>query len=93
MPVASSLLNPNNKEKFEAEIKAEYEMMRQRHLSKQVIKDYLTIEDARKNKLQLDWENYTPPKPTFLGVKVFDNYDLNKLRAYLDWTPFFSTWE
>ena len=93
VPVASSLLNPNNKEKFEAEIKAEYEMMRQRHLSKQVIKDYLTIEDARKNKLQLDWENYTPPKPTFLGVKVFDNYDLNKLRAYLDWTPFFSTWE
>lgn len=93
VPVASSLLNPNNKEKFEAEIKAEYEMMRQRHLSKQVIKDYLTIEDARKNKLQLDWENYTPPKPTFLGVKVFDNYDLNELRAYLDWTPFFSTWE
>ncbi len=93
VPVASSLLNPANKEKFEAEIKAEYEMMRQRHLSKQVIKDYLTIEDARKNKLQLDWENYTPPKPTFLGVKVFDNYDLNELRAYLDWTPLFSTWE
>ena len=93
VPVASSLLNPTNKEKFEAEIRAEYEMMRERHKSKQVIKDYLKIEDARKNKVKLDWENYTPPTPTFIGVKVFDNYDLAELREYLDWTPFFSTWE
>ena len=93
VPVASSLLNPANKEKFEAEIRAEYEMMRERHKSKQVIKDYLKIEDARKNKVKLDWENYTPPTPTFVGVKVFDNYDLAELREYLDWTPFFSTWE
>lgn len=93
VPVASSLLNPNNKEKFEAEIRAEYEVMRQRHLGKQVIKDYLTIEEARKNKLQLDWTTYNPPKPTFLGTKVFDNYDLSEIRKYIDWTPFFSTWE
>jgi 5-methyltetrahydrofolate--homocysteine methyltransferase len=93
VPVASSLLNPENKEKFEADIRAEYEMMRQRHLSKQVIKDYISIEAARKNKWQLDWDNYTPPKPSFIGVKVFKDYDLSELRAYLDWTPFFSTWE
>ncbi|MFN8282712.1 MAG: methionine synthase [Chitinophagales bacterium] len=93
VPVASSLLNPTNKEKFEAEIRAEYEVMRQRHLGKQVVKDYLTIEDARKNKLQLDWTNYTPPTPTFIGTKVFDDYDLSELRKYIDWTPFFSTWE
>ena len=89
----SSLLNPENKIKFEADIRAEYEMMRQRHLSKQVIKDYLSIEDARKNKLQLDWENYTPQKPAFVGIKVFKDYDLSELRSYIDWTPFFSTWE
>ncbi|MEZ5025621.1 MAG: methionine synthase [Chitinophagales bacterium] len=93
VPVASSLLNPENKIKFEADIRAEYEMMRQRHLSKQVIKDYLSIEDARKNKLQLDWENYTPQKPAFVGIKVFKDYDLSELRSYIDWTPFFSTWE
>ncbi|MFN8295509.1 MAG: methionine synthase [Chitinophagales bacterium] len=93
VPVASSLLNPSNKKKFEEEIRAEYEVMRQRHLGKQVVKDYLSIEDARKNKLQLDWTNYTPPTPAFIGTKVFDNYDLSELRKYIDWTPFFSTWE
>ncbi|HNE49905.1 MAG TPA: methionine synthase [Chitinophagales bacterium] len=93
VPVASSLLNPENKEKFEGEIRAEYEMMRQRHKGKQVIKDYLTINAARANKLQLDWQNYNPPKPNFVGTKVFDNYDLAELRSYIDWTPFFSTWE
>lgn len=93
VPVVSSLLNPENKIKFVADIKAEYEVMRQRHQSKQVIKDYLKIEDARKNKLKLDWANYTPPTPSFLGTKVFDDYDLSELRKYIDWTPFFSTWE
>lgn len=93
VPVASSLLNPSNKKKFEEDIRAEYEMMRQRHKGKQVIKDYLNIEAARANKLQLNWKNYNPPKPSFIGVRVFDNYDLSELRPYIDWTPFFSTWE
>lgn len=93
VPVASSLLNPTSKLQFEAEIKAEYEQMRQRHLGKQVIKDYLSIEDARKNKLKLDWEHYNPPHPSFLGTKVFDDYPISELREYIDWTPFFSTWE
>ena len=51
-------------------------MMRQRQKAKQVIKDYLNINAARANKLQLDWQNYNPPKPNFVGTKVFDNYDL-----------------
>jgi 5-methyltetrahydrofolate--homocysteine methyltransferase len=93
VPVASSLLNPENKIKFVADIKAEYEVMRVRHQGKQIAKDYLSIEDARKNKLQLDFTNYTPPKPSFLGTKVFEDYDLAELRKYIDWTPFFSTWE
>ncbi|HOU46698.1 MAG TPA: methionine synthase [Chitinophagales bacterium] len=93
VPVASSLLNPINKIKLQEEIKAEYEMMRQRHKGKQVIKDYLTINTARENKLKLEWQSYNPPKPSFIGVRVFDNYDLSELRPYIDWTPFFSTWE
>ena len=93
VPVASSLLNPENKIKFVADIKAEYEVMRVRHQGKQIAKDYLSIDDARKNKLQLDFTYYTPPKPAFLGTKVFEDYDLAELRKYIDWTPFFSTWE
>jgi 5-methyltetrahydrofolate--homocysteine methyltransferase len=93
VPVASSLLNPSTKIKFVADIKAEYEVMRVRHQGKQIAKDYLPLEEARKNKLQLDFSNYTPPKPTFLGTKVFEDYDLAELRKYIDWTPFFSTWE
>ncbi len=93
VPVASSLLNKDNRNKFIADIKSEYEMMRERHQGKQVIKDYISLEDARKNKLQLDWNHYNPPKPAFTGTKVFEDYDLSELRQYIDWTPFFSTWE
>ena len=93
VPVVSSLLNAENKIKFTADIRDEYEVMRKRHQGKQIAKDYLSIEDARKNKLQLDFTNYTPPKPAFLGTKVFEDYDLAELRKYIDWTPFFSTWE
>jgi len=93
VPVVSSLLNPESKIKFVEDLRAEYEAMRVRHQGKQITKDYLTIEEARKNKLQLDWSIYNPPKPAFLGTKVFEDYDLAELRKYIDWTPFFSTWE
>ncbi len=93
VPVASSLLNKESRITFEADIRTEYEMMRKRHQGKQIAKDYISIEEARKNKLNLDFSNYTPPKPTFLGTKVFEDYDLAELRKYIDWTPFFSTWE
>jgi 5-methyltetrahydrofolate--homocysteine methyltransferase len=93
VPVVSSLLNPESKIKFVEDLRAEYEAMRVRHQGKQITKDYLTIEEARKNKLQLDWSTYNPPKPAFLGTKVFEDYDLAELRKYIDWTPFFSTWE
>jgi 5-methyltetrahydrofolate--homocysteine methyltransferase len=93
VPVASSLLNKDLREQFEKDVTAEYEMMRKRHQGKQVAKDYISIDEARRNKLQLDWANYNPPKPSFTGIKVFEEYDLSELRKYIDWTPFFSTWE
>src|SRR6185437_16079922 len=49
--------------------------------------------DARTNRLKLDWTGYTPPKPTFLGTRVFRAYDLAELARYIDWTPFFHAWE
>ncbi|MFN8261082.1 MAG: methionine synthase [Chitinophagales bacterium] len=93
VPVVSSLLGKDSRVQFEADIRAEYEMMRQRHQGKQVTKDYISLGEARKNSLKLDWSAYNPPKPSFLGTKVFDDYDLNNIRPYIDWTPFFSTWE
>lgn len=93
VPVASILLSAVQRPKFEAEIRAEYEMMRERHKGKQVIKNYISIKEARENRLKLDWKSYNPPKPIFLGTKVFKDYNLNDLRPYIDWTPFFSTWE
>ncbi len=56
-------------------------------------KEKISIEQARANALQLDWENYSIPEPSFKGTKVFEAYDLNILRKYIDWTPFFRTWQ
>lgn len=91
--VASSLISEHLREDFSKKIRAEYDEMRERHKGKKVTKSYLTIEDARKNAIQLDWENYTPPVPKKLGVHVLENYDLEELAKYIDWTPFFNTWE
>lgn len=91
--VASSLINTDTKEIFVEKIKAEYTAIRETHFKKNNEKDFLTLEEARKNKLVLDFNNYTPQKPKLKGIAVFDNVDLNILRNYIDWTPFFITWE
>lgn len=91
--VVSNLLNKESKEIFIEEIKKEYERLRENHFKKQIDKDYLTIEQARKNKLVLDWNNYNIKPPSKLGITVFKNYSLNNIRSYIDWTPFFQTWE
>lgn len=91
--VASSLININLKEEFAQKIRSEYHEMRERHKGKKVTKSYLTLEEARKNAIQLDWESYTPFVPKKLGVEVLNNYDLKELAQYIDWTPFFNTWE
>ena len=93
--VASSLLSKEGtvKQDFIKGIKAEYEQVRVLRGNRKSAKKYLTINQARKNKTPIDWANYTPPKPDFLGLKTFDNYDLAELRPYIDWTPFFQSWE
>lgn len=93
VPIATQLMNKEDAIKLVEETRAEYTEMRDRHNKKKVIKTYIPIEDARKNKTQIDWANYTPKKPSFLGTKVFKDYDLNDLRNYIDWTPFFQAWE
>ncbi len=91
--VAGSLLSKEQKPEFLAGIKAEYVKLKESFDNKKVVKNYLTYENAAANKVSINWENFTPVKPTFTGTKVFDNYDLNILRKYIDWKPFFIAWE
>ncbi|MBL4871673.1 MAG: methionine synthase [Robiginitomaculum sp.] len=90
--VVSTLLG-EKKDEFTQDIRAQYVKSREAHLRGQTKKKRLSLVAARANKYQLDWENYTPPKPTFLGTKTFKDYDLSLVRPYIDWTPFFATWE
>ena len=89
--VAGSLLN-KDKEIYAKNIREDYDAFRETFLNRSRDKNFLTIEQARKNKLQLDWENYNPMKPNFIGTKTIE-VDLEILVPYIDWTPFFRTWE
>jgi 5-methyltetrahydrofolate--homocysteine methyltransferase len=93
--VVSSLLTKNSKDNaaFTSGIKAEYEQIREQRAGRQSSKQFLSLEDARKNKTTIDWSAYKPVQPSFTGVKVFDNYSLEELSEYIDWTPFFQSWQ
>ncbi len=95
VPVVSNLINPdkNVQELFRTNIKKEYQKLREDHSRRREAKNYLSIEEARKNKFNTDWENLHITKPKKLGVTVLKDYPLEKIREYIDWTPFFLTWE
>ena len=90
--VAASLLG-SGKATYTATIAAEYEALRADHASRQRDKNYLTISAARANGYHADWETTPITTPSFLGTQVLDNYPLDELARYIDWTPFFHTWE
>ena len=90
--VVSQLLDHNN-EKYKAELKIDYEDFRVKFLDRQIEKEYVTIEEARKQKFSIDWENEEISKPNFLGIKVIENQDLRELLDFVDWSPFFRSWE
>jgi 5-methyltetrahydrofolate--homocysteine methyltransferase len=91
--VASSLLHKDTGASYAAEIRAEYEKMATAHANKQVSGKRLTIAQARANRAQPDFATYKPPQPGFFGTRKYTNYDLAELAQYIDWTPFFQTWE
>ncbi len=91
--VVSNLLNKETKETFSKKIQEEYNKLKSEHAKKQSEKNFLTIEQARKNKLNIDWSNTRIIKPKKLGVTVLQNYSLEDIRKFIDWTPFFLTWE
>lgn len=90
--VVSQLLG-EDKQNYMAAVKAEYETIRAQHGNRREQARLIPIADARANKFQTDWANYTPPRPNFLGIQSWDNYPIAQLRHYIDWTPFFATWE
>ena len=90
--VAGNLLNSETKLKYTTDIRLEYDELREGYLNRSRDKNFLTIEQARANKLKLDWDNFTPVKPNFIGSKIIEA-DLADLVPYIDWTPFFRTWE
>jgi 5-methyltetrahydrofolate--homocysteine methyltransferase len=91
--VASSLLSPDRREAYAAEVRAEYAKISAAHFRAQADKKRLKLADARKNAVAIDFTKAPPKRPAFLGIKTFRDYDLAELAEYIDWTPFFQTWE
>ena len=83
----------DGKDDYAANIRSDYIRAREAHQRGQNKKARLTLKEARDNPWTTDWDNYTPPKPTFLGTKTLKDYPLSELRDFIDWTPFFATWE
>jgi 5-methyltetrahydrofolate--homocysteine methyltransferase len=115
VPVAAALLSEDQKPKLMAEVKRDYDQIRERHAKKDRQEKYFTLEAARANRTPIDWTGYRPPRPRMLlqqakdvcegpacdhhhehatqFVKVFRDYSLEELREYIDWQPFFISWE
>ncbi|QCK88234.1 methionine synthase [Phreatobacter aquaticus] len=91
--VASALLSEDQKPAYVADIRAEYAKIAEAHLRGEQNKLRMKLADARANALKLDWTGYQPPEPSFIGTRVYEDFDLADLVTAIDWTPFFQTWE
>lgn len=91
--VASQLLSDELRPNFIAGVKEDYEKVRVRRANRQNTLKLVPYAQALERKFNPDWEHYTPPKPSFLGVQKLENYPLENLVEFIDWTPFFLSWE
>ena len=91
--VAGSLLNKENAPTYKAQIREEYNKFRAKFLDRQETKEHISLNLARERKLKLDWESSTPFIPQQLGVQVIEQQDLDDLVPYIDWSPFFRSWD
>ena len=91
VPVAQALINKENRIVFEKQLKEEYARFREDYKNRKREKNFVSLQKARQNRITVSTQNIV--KPSFTGVKVFDHYPLEELRRYIDWTPFFMTWE
>lgn len=90
--VVSSLLGDRNKE-YVSDLKNDYSDFREKFLNRQVDKDYVSIEEARENHFKIDWENEEIFTPNTIGIKIIENQDLRELLPFIDWSPFFRSWD
>ena len=93
VPIAGNLLNPAKREAFTEELKAEQAQMRKNHEERGAAATFLTLDEARANRLATDWSKSVVPAPLNPGVTVLEGVTIAALRPYIDWTPFFLTWE
>ncbi|MGY9107191.1 MAG: vitamin B12 dependent-methionine synthase activation domain-containing protein, partial [Alphaproteobacteria bacterium] len=91
--VVSKLLGKKTKGPYIEGTKEEYRKIAESHAKGRNAQRRSTLTKARANRFAPDWSNYSPPKPSFLGLKTFDEYDLEELVQHIDWSPFFHTWE
>jgi len=90
--VASSLLSDEGAAKYLDDLKSDYDRIRTQHANKKAT-PMVTLAQARANKTPIDWSSYVPPRPKFIGRRIFRNYDLSELANFIDWAPFFQTWD
>lgn len=93
VPVVSSLLSEDGKEPLVASVNKEYEQLRELNKNAHSQNKFLSIAEARRNKLAIDWKTSVLTRPAFTGNKQFTDFDLNRIVPYIDWTPFFHSWE
>lgn len=91
--VVSSLLAEDGNDAYVEGVRGEYAKVAEAHARAEAEKQRLPLASARENAVKIDWSAYEPTKPGFTGTKVFETYDLAELARYIDWTPFFQTWE
>lgn len=91
--VVGDLLKENTRKKYMDDLKAEYDIFRDNFGKRSKVKDYLSIEDARENKFSIDWKTSEIKTPNKTGIEVIEDFDLSKLEEFIDWTPFFRSWE
>lgn len=90
--VATNLLQPDTKVTYAKSLREEYDSLREGYLNRSREKNFLSIQEARKNKFKIDWDTFEPVKPNFIGTKTIE-VELSELVPFIDWTPFFQSWE
>jgi len=90
--VVSGLLSPTERDRLQAETRAEYVRIREQYARGQTAKARTSLAEARQKKFAIDWEGYVPPKPSFIGARTFEP-SLAELVPFIDWSPFFASWE
>jgi 5-methyltetrahydrofolate--homocysteine methyltransferase len=93
VPVASSLISDELRNAFMDEVNKDYERVREQNKNAQSQNKFISIEEARSNKFPIDWNKTEIAKPNFIGTKVFNSFNLAEIAEYIDWTPFFHSWE